>query len=95
MTKGLFMLSTLPFKLNTLGCEKFWKDIIVFQIGKYENSAIYNNLFKFKEFTTGNKIFVYTLWQFLLSHSASETYMLQLKTFKLEVSAHYHVDKPN
>jgi len=51
--------------------------------------------FKFKEFTTGNKIVVYTLWQFLSSHSPNETYMLQLKTFKLQVPEHYHVDKPN
>ena len=78
MRKGLFMLSTLAFKLNTLGHEKLWKEIIVFQTGKYENSAIYNHLFKFKEFTAGNKTFVYTLWQFLLSHSANETYMPQV-----------------
>jgi hypothetical protein len=38
-------------------------------------------LFKFKEFTARNKIFVYSWWQFLLSHSAKEMYMLQLKTF--------------
>jgi hypothetical protein len=89
------MLSTLSFKLNTLGHEKLWKDIIVFQIDKYESSAIYNNLFKFNEITAGNKIFIYTLWQFLLSHSAYEMYMLQPKTFTLQVPEPYHIDKPN
>jgi hypothetical protein len=60
MRKGLFMASTLPFKLNILGLENFEKRYIYIQIGKYENSAIYNNLFKFKEFTARNKIFVYS-----------------------------------
>jgi len=44
--------------------KSFEKIYFFFLIGKYENSAIYNHLFKFKELTAGNKIFAYTLWQF-------------------------------